>query len=70
MVPARLRKKLKWKTGEVLNCRPGEYGIIIDTPQDALERLQKMFAKLKVRGSMADELIRQRRREAERELRD
>lgn len=65
-IPSELREKLGIEAGTKLVARVEGDRLVLETPAAVLARLQALFAG--VEGSMADELIAERRAEAEREL--
>jgi AbrB family looped-hinge helix DNA binding protein len=68
LIPAEIRHAIGIKPGEKLVLRV-ESGSIVLIPRDAIKRrLQEMFADID--GSMAEELIAERRAEAARDLSD
>lgn len=70
MVPARYRKLLNLQPGDRLVMRLAD-GVLTLEPQSVVhERLRARFRKVTQQGvSLADELIRERRRKAKRESR-
>jgi AbrB family looped-hinge helix DNA binding protein len=71
VIPADVRQDLGLQEGEeLLLFRDGD-GIRITTYRDAIRRAQELFARIKKPGeSVVDELISERRVEAEREERE
>lgn len=68
VIPSAMRRRLNLKAGEAINVSLESDGIVITTPAMALRRLQKRFSEVVPSGvSLADELIAERRREAENE---
>ena len=65
-IPSELREKLGIEAGTKLVARVEGDRLVLETPAAVLARLQALFAG--VEGSMADELIAERRAEAECEL--
>ena len=65
-IPSELRERLGIEAGTKLVARVEGDRLVLETPAAVLARLQALFAG--VEGSMADELIAERRAEAEREL--
>lgn len=68
VIPSAMRRRLNLKAGEAINVSLESDGIVITTPAMALRRLQKRFSEVVPSGvSLADELIAERRKEAENE---
>jgi AbrB family looped-hinge helix DNA binding protein len=68
VIPSAMRRRLNLKAGEAINVSLESDGIVITTPAMALRRLQKRFAEaVPASVSLADELIAERRKEAENE---
>jgi AbrB family looped-hinge helix DNA binding protein len=67
VVPAALRRRLGLRPGDVLVARAEEDRLVLERREAILARLQRAFAHIPADVSLADELIAQRRREAERE---
>ncbi len=65
VIPAAVRKALGLESGDTLVCRPEGDHLILTARRKAEEELWKAFAKVK--GSLSQELIVERRREAKRE---
>lgn len=74
VIPAEIRQELGVQEGEELLITRDELGFRITTYQEAIRRAQVLFAQIKSEGgSVADELLRERREEASlegREFRD
>ncbi len=68
VIPAALRKTLKLKPGDTLICRPEGDRLILKARREIEQELWHSFATVK--GSLAKELIQERRREARREDQD
>lgn len=68
VIPSELRKQLGIEAGTELVIRIESGRLVLETRSAILARLQAQFAQ--VQGSMADELIAERRAEVERELRN
>lgn len=68
VIPAELLEKLGIEAGTKLIARVEGDRLVLETPAAILARLQALFSS--VEGSIVDELIAERRAEAERELRD
>lgn len=64
-LPADMRRQLGIKPGDSVSARLENGTIILESQDAILNRVQAKFAKVK--GSMADELIAERRAEASRE---
>lgn len=65
-IPAEVRSRLGISCGDEVIVREQEHGIRIETFQQALRRAQKYFTGLTGSdASVVDELIRERREEAE-----
>lgn len=68
VLPAELRNELGIAPGDTVNLVKDETGLHVQTPQQALKALQEYFRKIVPPGvNLADELIAERRAEAERE---
>ena len=65
VIPAPLRRVLGLRQGDTLVCGTAGQRLILEARRTAEEELWQRFAKVK--GSLAKELIAQRRREVERE---
>jgi bifunctional DNA-binding transcriptional regulator/antitoxin component of YhaV-PrlF toxin-antitoxin module len=65
VIPAPLRKTLGLRAGDLLLCGAAGDRLILKARRAAEEELWQRFAKVK--GSLAKELIRDRRREAKRD---
>jgi len=65
VIPAPVRKALGVKPGDSLVCRAEAGRVILKARREIEEELWEMFAKVK--GSLSQELIEERRREAKRE---
>jgi AbrB family looped-hinge helix DNA binding protein len=73
VIPARLRRELGIEEGEVLSIMLSEEGDSLEliSPDAALKRIRRMFAEKVPPGvDLVQELIDERRAEAERELRE
>ena len=68
VVPAPLRRRLGIQTGDVLVARADDDRLVLERREAILARIRRQFAVVPSDVSMVDELIAQRRREAEREL--
>lgn len=69
MVPAPLRRRLGLEAGDVLVARAEEDRLVLERRKAVLDRLRRRFAKVPAGVSLVDELIAERREEAERESR-
>ncbi len=67
LVPVELRRALGAAAGEPLVARVIERQLVIERRADALRRVQGRFATVPEGVSLADELIEDRRREADSE---
>ena len=68
VLPARVRKQLRLKTGEELLLTVDDDGAMrLTNRRQRLDRLQGMFASIEPHRKLSDELIRERRLEARRE---
>jgi bifunctional DNA-binding transcriptional regulator/antitoxin component of YhaV-PrlF toxin-antitoxin module len=71
LLPAKVRKELKLERGTVLIARLDKHQLVLNTRAEALRRAQEFFSKLRPAGTLwSEELIRERRKEARRELKD
>jgi bifunctional DNA-binding transcriptional regulator/antitoxin component of YhaV-PrlF toxin-antitoxin module len=71
LLPAKVRKQLKLKKGSELIARLEKQQLVLNTRAEALRRAQEFFSKLRPKGTLwSEELIRERREEARRELED
>ena len=68
VVPAALRRALGIEEGTVLLARVEDDGIVLEPRSAAIHRLQALFAHIPPDVSLADELIAERRREAQSEV--
>jgi AbrB family looped-hinge helix DNA binding protein len=69
VIPAEIRRAWNLETGDVLVARLGDDVLVLERPAQVVERIRQRFAHLRGRPSLVDELIADRRREAERENR-
>ena len=67
VIPAHLRKALDLKPGDRLLARREGESIVLERRSSLVKRLQERFAHIPSEVSLADELIAERRAEAERE---
>src|SRR5215218_4862503 len=71
VIPAAFRESLGLKEGDVLFTRLEDGEIVLLTPEAAMRRAQTIVRQFVPEGvSLVDELIEERRREAEREAED
>ena len=68
VIPARLRQAWGIEKGSVLLARLEEDQLVLEKPAQVLQRIKRRFAALQNQPSLADELIAERRVEAEREV--
>lgn len=68
VIPAELREKLGIEVGTKLIARVEGDRLVLTNPQAVLDKLKDLFAHIPPHISLADELIAERRVEAEREL--
>ncbi len=66
VIPARIRKALGFRPGDVLHARIEREQLVIEKPEAIERRLQERFRRFEGR-SLAKELIAERRKEARRE---
>ena len=67
VLPVPVRKAMGLKPGDTLVCQPEGARLVLRTRREIENELWETFANVK--GSMAKELIRERRKEARREAR-
>jgi AbrB family looped-hinge helix DNA binding protein len=70
VVPAPLRRQLGIEAGDVLVARAEDNRLVLERRDAILARLRDRFANVPAGVSLADELIAQRREEAEHEQRE
>jgi bifunctional DNA-binding transcriptional regulator/antitoxin component of YhaV-PrlF toxin-antitoxin module len=71
LLPAKVRKQLKLKKGSELIARVKEEQLVLQTRSQVLREVQEFFSKRRPAGVLwSDEIIKDRRREARRELDD
>jgi AbrB family looped-hinge helix DNA binding protein len=71
LLPAKVRKQLNLRAGSELIARLDKQQLVLNTRAEALRRAQEFFSKLRPSGTLwSEELIRERRKEARRELKD
>jgi AbrB family looped-hinge helix DNA binding protein len=68
VIPTAIRKALNLQEGQRLLLRLENQSIIMEKPADIVRKLQNRFRKIRV--SLADELIQERRQEAAKENHD
>ena len=68
VIPARLRRALEIEPGDTLVARLEDGRIILEKRASILARVRRRFAGIPREVSLSDELIAERRKEAEREL--
>lgn len=68
VIPANLRRVLEFQTGVDLVARACDGQLVLETLDNVKRRLKERYQDLKEGGSMAEELIAERRQEALREL--
>ncbi|CAA9435566.1 MAG: hypothetical protein AVDCRST_MAG78-2004 [uncultured Rubrobacteraceae bacterium] len=67
VIPARLRKSLTIKQGDTLVARLEGGRIVLEKREEVLARVRRRFGSVPHEASLADELISERREEAQRE---
>lgn len=71
LLPAKVRKQLKLKQGSALIAEVKKEKLVLESQLQALRRAQDFFSKRRPPGVLwSEELIRERRKEARRELED
>jgi len=68
VIPIDLRRELKLEEGTALHARVSDGALVLESPAAVLARLRKRFASIPREPSLSDELIRDRRAEAQREF--
>ena len=69
LLPAKIRKQLNLKQGSELIARVSKEQLVLQTRQQALREAQAYFSKFRPAGTLwSEELIKERRKEARREL--
>jgi AbrB family looped-hinge helix DNA binding protein len=69
LIPAKVRKQLKLEKGSELSARLNEKQLVLQTRLQALREAQAYFSKFRPEGTLwSEELIKERRKEARREL--
>ena len=67
VIPARMRRELDISPGETLVAHVEDGRLVLEKPGQILARLQASFARIPPEVSLVDELIAERKREAQRE---
>jgi AbrB family looped-hinge helix DNA binding protein len=67
VIPASIRRSMGIVPGDILLAREKDGQLVLEKPDQVLERLKKTFANVPADVSLADELIAERREEARRE---
>lgn len=67
VIPARLRRSLAIKQGDTLVARLEGGRIVLEKREEVLARVRRRFGSVPREVSLADELISERREEAQRE---
>ncbi len=67
VIPASIRRAMGIVTGEILLARTKDGQLVLEKPDQVLARLKTTFANVPPDVSLADELIAERREEAQRE---
>lgn len=67
VIPANLRRQLGLEEGEALVARIENGRLVLEKPAQVLARLRARFARLPQGKSLANELLEERRLEAQRE---
>jgi len=71
LLPAKIRKQLKLERGTELIARLDKQRLVLNTRAQALREVQQFFSSRRPAGTLwSDEIIKDRRREARRELDD
>lgn len=68
MLPVGVRRSLGIKDGDTLSAKIVNDQLVISSRQIALKRLREKFSSVAQEGSITDELIADRRKEAARDL--
>ena len=68
VIPAALRRFLGFEAGDILIARPEEGRLILEKQETIKRRLKARFSQLPKGTSLAEELIAERREEANREM--
>ena len=69
LLPAKIRKQLKLERGSKLIARVEQDQLVLHTRERALRKAQAYFSKFRKKGELwSEELIRERKEEARREL--
>ena len=71
LIPAKVRKQLNLQQGSQLIATLDKQRLVLNTRAEALRRAQEYFSQFRPKGTLwSDEIIRDRRKEARRELKD
>ncbi len=71
LLPAKVRKQLNLKKGSELIARLDKQKLVLNSRAEAIREVQEFFSKRRPAGVLwSDEIIKDRRREARRELDD
>ncbi|MEX2238682.1 MAG: AbrB/MazE/SpoVT family DNA-binding domain-containing protein [Dehalococcoidia bacterium] len=70
VIPAELRRAMDLRTGDTLMAYLDDGRLVLETPEQIWDRLEDLFKHVPSDVSLVDELIRERREEAERESRE
>lgn len=69
LLPAKVRKQLNLRKGSELIASLNKHELVLNTRDEALRRAQEYFSKFRPAGVLwSEELIKERRKEARREL--
>lgn len=67
VIPSELRRQMKIQPGDTLSARVEDQRLILEKRSAILERLRQRFAHIPSDVNLADELIAERRADAQRE---
>ena len=67
VIPASLRRAWNIKTGEIFLAHLENDRLVLERPEQVLQRIKARFANLRRQASLADELITERRNAAQHE---
>jgi AbrB family looped-hinge helix DNA binding protein len=67
VIPARIRRSMGIVPGDILLAREKDGQLVLEKPDRVLERLKSTFDNVPSDVSLVDELIAERRKEAQRE---
>ncbi|MGA2215244.1 MAG: AbrB/MazE/SpoVT family DNA-binding domain-containing protein [Bryobacteraceae bacterium] len=71
LLPAKVRKQMNLRKDSTLIAKLEKQKLVLNTRAEALRKAQEFFSKLRPTGTLwSEELIRERREEARRELED